>query len=138
MRALSIILWLLLSSVGVASASDHIPVRFQSGPFLAPIEVIDTGQGYVQDFCTAHAIADPDNADPMILGCAIFVKGDQFGWHLRDGADSCRIVVFAPEYFPTGYMGLTYEGALEHEKAHCRGWPPDHPSDAELSARGLE
>jgi hypothetical protein len=69
------------------------------------------------DARTMQAVC-PKTAFPITLGCAIR--------YTKDGKDySCTIYIAEDDILkPTGW---TYKLILRHERAHCGGWPANHP-----------
>lgn len=130
MRAALAILALLLFVPAALADEAHIPLRYASGPFLAPVEVLDLSPAEVDAFCNDYSVPDPllvqAGARSHPAACALFGKGSDLGWELRFAADACTIFVIGPDS-PVYTATFTYEGVVEHEKAHCRGWPPNHP-----------
>ena len=96
---------ILLLSTSVAQAQQHLPPIEYDRPY--------TGKLTVEVVTRAQLLATCSSALASSLGCAFPSK------------DRCHIKLLDEESIRA--VGWTVELMLRHERAHCNGWPGDHP-----------
>jgi hypothetical protein len=82
------------------------PARYLSGTYEGELTFVYRSEPHIRDMCAAGGLG----AEPF--GCA-FVDGDYY----------CDVYISSDLPEPM----RTY--VREHEMAHCRGWPADHPEE---------
>lgn len=98
------------------------PLKYASGPPIAPIETFVLPRGEITAICRDHAVMAAGSTG-QIAGCALFTRGSDFlPWDQRSTAEHCSIFVVSADEAHDPYDLL-----IAHEEAHCRGWAPDHP-----------
>lgn len=76
----------------------------------------------VDQMCRAHIVIDTP-IDHPIEACVIFENATGLlTWDERERAERC--LIFYAEEMPTP---RDVDETMQHEMAHCRGWPPSHP-----------
>src|SRR5690349_8686516 len=97
---------LILGFSSVALADNEPPARYASGPYLKPLRVLTLPVSDIAKICGHVA----QGGKMERVACAVFYRF------------SCY--VYIANQLPSGWR----PGVLEHEKAHCRGWPANHPA----------
>lgn len=112
--------------------SSRPPPEFASGPLLAPVEIFPLGLGEVNSICRDHIKLDADyDYSQRIPACVIFENDrGMIEWEERSSATAC-LIFYASDIITSP---ADYESVINHETAHCRGWPPDHPGEIRLDA----
>jgi len=86
-------------------AQQHLPPAEYDRPY--------TGKLTVEVVTLAQLLATCSTALASSLGCAF------------PGPNRCRIILLDEAHIQA--VGWTVELMLRHERAHCNGWPGDHP-----------
>lgn len=102
-----VIVFAMLMAYGVikANAQQHLPPLEYDKPY--------PGKLTIEEVTLAQLLATCSTAYASSLGCAF------------PGKDRCHIKLLSEASIQAA--GWTVELMLRHERAHCNGWPGDHP-----------
>lgn len=88
----------------------EIPQKWRDAPLTKRYSVVEYPADRVREICT-RAVGYEER-----FACVFVYEATESGMPER-----CSI------YIAAGLPPAMYDDALEHELAHCKGWPADHP-----------
>lgn len=99
--------WLAVLTVLIAVPAHAVepPAKWLTKPYSGTIGVVQLEPAMLKDICTSRLGLFEDVACAVVIPdyCGIWIRND--------------------------LPPLEYDAVLRHEKAHCAGWPGDHPLD---------
>ena len=101
-----------------------LPPAEYDRPYNGPLIVIRGDEKLMRQMC-------PRTKLPITLGCQYFIRMTG-----TETPEACVIVVANDEILKTA--GWPYEIIKTHERAHCNGWPKDHPGQRKATEQELK